>query len=73
MTANELSRGETVLYRPRFMDFDVRAKVRRLHRDGSVTVEAQWCLDDNGNDDTRAGFLGYKYRIDPSHLRKGNN
>jgi hypothetical protein len=43
----------------------VRAIVRRVHRDGTVTVEAQWSVENEG----RFGcYLGYKYRFDAEHL-----
>lgn len=39
----------------------IRARVTRVHRDGTVTVEAQFYLDANGKE--VPGYLGFKYRV----------
>lgn len=56
-----IKRGALVTYRPRHLDFDVSAIVRRVHRDGTATVEARHWLDENGKPD--GCYLGYCYRI----------
>lgn len=39
----------------------IEARVRRAHRDGTVTIEATFCHDDNGE---RTGcYLGLKMRV----------
>jgi hypothetical protein len=44
----------------------VEAVVRRLHRDGSATVEARFFVDPDGR---RSGcYLGYRYRVDTGLL-----
>lgn len=48
-------------------DSKVRAMVTRVHRDGSVTVQARFFVRPDGTD--LPGFLGYKYRMDAGDLR----
>lgn len=44
----------------------IEARVRRAHRDGTVTIEATFCRNDNGE---RTGcYLGLKMRVDTLHL-----
>jgi hypothetical protein len=44
----------------------IEARVLRCHRDGTVTVQALWRLDADGN---QTGlFVGYKYRLEARHL-----
>lgn len=44
----------------------VRAIVRRVHRDGDRTVEAQHYLDAEGKE--TGPYLGFKFRVDPVTL-----
>jgi len=60
--------GTPVTYRPRYLDFDVSAVVRRQHRDGTVTVEARHVLDEHGKPDS--GYLGYRYRTPRETLKQ---
>jgi len=58
-------KGDTVFY---FAQGDprmpIRAVVRKVHRDDSYTVEAQFHVSPNtGEDYVGPGFLGYTYRI----------
>lgn len=61
MTTKTLRNGDPITYRPRFLDFDVSAKVERVHKDGTVTVQARFLLSDDG--EPEGCFLGYTYRI----------
>ena len=46
----------------------VRARVETLHRDGTVTVGAQFFVDAEGKD--VPGYLGYRFsRVERSDLR----
>lgn len=60
-----MKKGDFVTYRCA-ADGQVRAIVRTVHRDGSVTVEARHHLNREGNPD--GGYLGYKYRLAQSIL-----
>lgn len=59
-----MQKGDTVFYSTG--SADVRAKVVTLHRDGSVTVLAQFYV--RGGRDV-PGYLGFKYRLDAADLR----
>ena len=66
---HSLKRGDHITYSPgQTGKVRVRGMVRRLHRDGSVTVEARFFLDPDGKD--VPGYLGYEYRMDPDHLKR---
>jgi hypothetical protein len=43
----------------------IQAIVRHVHRDGTVTVEAQWRV---GNEGQGGCYLGYKYRFNADRL-----
>jgi len=45
----------------------ISAIVRRVHRDGTATVEARFVLDEEGNV-TPGCYLGYRYRYAQSAL-----
>jgi hypothetical protein len=45
----------------------MRAWVETRHRDGSMTVQPWWCLDDKGND-CGAFQGGFKVRLRPSDV-----
>lgn len=64
--ADKLKKGDTVFYTARADT--VRAVVVRVHRDGSVTVEAKFAVDAAGKD--RAGYLGFHYRPERADLRR---
>jgi hypothetical protein len=58
-------KGDTVFY---FAQGDprmpIRARVEKIHRDNSFTVEALFHVSPmTGEDSTSAGLLGYRYRI----------
>ncbi|TPM39615.1 hypothetical protein [Mesorhizobium sp. B2-3-4] len=57
-TATKLKKGDTVFYRTNGCVF--RARVERLHRDGTVTIETLFSVGEDGAD--LHGFYGYKYR-----------
>lgn len=59
-----MAKGETVFYSND--NVTVRARVKTMHRDGSVTVEALFFHCD-GKD--VPGYLGYCYRVDAGALR----
>lgn len=67
---HSLRKGQSVVYRPRLLDFDVSAVVRTRHRDNTVTVEARHVLDDNGK--PQSGYLGYRYRTPVDCVRPTN-
>jgi hypothetical protein len=60
----EIKRGEAVFYRAR--GGVVRATVKTLHKDGSVSVRAHFFVDEDGKD--MLGHLGVTYRVDPEKL-----
>lgn len=63
-----MKRGDHITYSPgQTGKVRVRGIVRRIHRDGTVTVEARFFLDPDGKD--VPGYLGYTYRMDPEHLK----
>lgn len=45
----------------------IRAIVRRVHRDGTVTVEARHVLDRKGR--AVGGYIGFRYRVRARDLR----
>lgn len=64
-----MKKGDFVLYSLPFTNrmADVRAIVRTMHRDGTVTIEARHVLDKNGKPE--GGYLGYRYRVGANLLR----
>lgn len=46
----------------------VVALIDTAHKDGTVTVNACYVLDEQGNHE--GGWLGYKYRINPTLLTR---
>lgn len=48
-------------------DEPIEYEVRRVHRDGTVTIRARFHLDRNEN--CTGPFLGMLYRVDPGALR----
>ena len=55
-------KGQTVTYRAQGGEGGkVQAKVLRVHRDGSATVEATFALFDDGQ--LCPGYLGMKFRL----------
>lgn len=55
-----ISRDDFVTYTVRQTGVVVRARVLRIHRDGTATVQAHCTLRDGKPADH---FLGYKYRM----------
>lgn len=49
----------------------VGAIIRRVHKDGTATVQARFSINDDGTENIHAGFLGYHYRIAQSRLTPG--
>jgi hypothetical protein len=67
MNLHETHLGQTVVYRAQGgTGGPVEAKVRRRHREGSVTVEATFNLTEQG--ETVPGYLGYRFRMSPEML-----
>lgn len=66
-----IKRGASVRYNahgdPRI---PISARVDRVHRDGSVTVQARHFLDDKGR--PQGAFLGYRYRLDADAVTPGD-
>jgi len=54
-----MKKGDKVAYTVRSGSYS--AYVRTMHRDGSVTVEVWFMLDDNGKE--RGPFQGMKFRL----------
>lgn len=53
-----LKLGQAVFYTRGDTTFEVR--VKRLHRDGTATVEAMFSIKGN---ERMHGYLGYRYRV----------
>lgn len=62
-----MRKGDNVLYNTG--SSDVRARIERMHRDGSVTVRALFYQNANGED--VPGYLGFKYRMWPDDPQIG--
>jgi hypothetical protein len=64
-----MRKGDLVTYVPSWSKTTkpvIEARVRRVHRDGSVSIEATFCRDDSGE---RVGcYLGLKQRVCAYHL-----
>ena len=60
-----MKKGDTVTYVPawarRFGKPVIEARVRRVHRDGSVSIEATFVRGDNG--EVVPGYLGIRQRV----------
>lgn len=66
--ARRFRNGQHVEYSlPHSPDVVVEAIVRAVHGDGTVTVEARFCRDKQG--DRSGGYLGYRYRYSARTLR----
>lgn len=71
----KFTRGEIVYYRLHD-NAHVEAIVRSVHRDGTLTVESRFVLDERGNSMpdrqghviTKPPYLGYRRRIHPTGL-----
>lgn len=61
----KLTRGQTVFYNVRSNVF--RARVETIHRDGDVTVQAQFIVDQTGKD--TGTYFGVKVRLPRRDLR----
>lgn len=72
ITQHKFARGTFVTYHAAGNAADrnivVEGIIRSIHGDGSYTVEARHLLDDAGN--RRPGYLGFKYRIEETDLRR---
>lgn len=58
-------KGDDVFYRSNSSDI-VRAAVKTIHRDGSVSVLAKFYIDSDHKD--RAGYLGFTFRLNEEDL-----
>lgn len=60
-----MTKGDLVTYVPGWSKTDkpvIEARVRRVHRDGTVSIEATFCRDDKTGE--RVGcYLGLKQRV----------
>lgn len=59
-----MKKGDLVTYVPRWsLDRStvIEARVRRVHRDGSVSIEATFVRGDNG--EVVPGYLGIRQRV----------
>ncbi len=56
-----MRKGDIVTYKVWWSKQRVNAIVRSVHRDGSVTVEARFMLDEKG--EREGGYVGHKYRL----------
>lgn len=64
-----LAKHERVTYTlPCDRSKNVVALIDRVHKDGTVTVNACYVLDQKG--EREGGWLGYKYRINPTLLTR---
>lgn len=57
----KVAKHQHVTYRAPLVEVTISAIVRRVHRDGTVTVEARFVLDKDGN--ATGGYLNHRYRI----------
>lgn len=60
----KFKKGQTVFYNTRGACY--RARVERVHRDGTVSILA---LFQRGIERDLGGYLGFKYRMDARDLR----
>jgi hypothetical protein len=65
MAQETFKRGQVVRY-GQCQTGSIEAKVLRVHRDNSCTVEATFFVSPAG--ERRPGYLGYRYRIHNSNL-----
>jgi len=59
-----MKKGDLVTYVPRWSKLDrgcIEARVRRVHRDGSVSIEATFVRHRDGS--VAPGYLGIKQRV----------
>ncbi len=59
-----MKKGDLVTYSPRWSrdrSCVIEARVRRMHRDGSVSIEATFVRNPDGS--TQPGWLGLKQRV----------
>jgi hypothetical protein len=61
-----MKKGDPVAYETAG-GYTVQARVERVHRDGSVTVES--CFFYRNGRTRQSGYLGYKYRMDQLDVR----
>jgi len=59
-------KGDDVIYRPSGCDFNVAATVWDIHDDGTVTVMANYVLDDDGK--AEGDYIGATYRTKVSQV-----
>jgi hypothetical protein len=60
-------KGQHCTYTTHGGDMTFRARVVRIHRDGTVTVKALFQVGPDGKD--IPGYLGFEYRISQDDIR----